>query len=1145
MKIETGSRLVTLMVALLSAFSLATFMYAERSTERRRLAQQIHLETTQAIQQLIKSNDTLTNAARYYAASGEKYYLARFQAELEVAARDNAVERLRLLLGDSADEMSFIRDAKQNSDALVEFEKEALSLAESGSRADAVAMLLGPEYRAKQSMFNGPIDMVSTQLDLQQQREIARLSARAAVAGNVAWATMAVNVLGMLVVLLGFYRGRIVRPLALITRQVEQLLAGKRTVRFVGPHTAHEAIEIAELAKTLDDYQKLAIKLDAQSEELHLVNAEQRAIVESATSGIALIKDRVIQRGNRKLHEIFGWPPGEIVGQSTRIWYADDTSWEADEKERYDPLWRGETSTHEMQLARRDGSRFWGRIAGRAVDVSDASKGSVWIVDDISIEHAAIEEMRKAQVLAEEAARMKSNFLANMSHEIRTPMNTIIGMAYLALKTDPTPRQRDYLKKIQASSQLLLGIINDVLDLSKIEAGKMIVEQTDFDLEQVLDNVTNLIAEKAASKGLELIIDVAEDVPTNLVGDPLRLGQILINYANNAVKFTERGEIEISIAMAQAAEDGVILRFAVRDTGIGLSEEQRGRLFRSFEQADTSTTRKYGGTGLGLVIAKQLAELMGGEVGVDSEIGQGSTFWFTARLGRSAVTARKLQPNPELRGRRLLVVDDSDTARQVIGEMLRSMTFRVTTVSSGALAVAEVARADMAGEPYEIVFLDWQMPELNGIATAGRIRQLELARPPQLAMITAYGRDELFKAAEAAGINDVLIKPLNASLLFDSVIRFLGGAHREMPAQAALESTAESQLASIAGARILLVEDNDLNQEVATELLDGAGFAVELAENGQIALEKVHSHDFDLVLMDMQMPVMDGLTATIEIRKFPRFRDLPIVAMTANAMQGDKEKCLQAGMQDHVAKPIDPDDLWRALLKWIRPNATRAAAASAKALPARPAEPACELPEQIAGVDMVLGLKRALGKKALYLTMLRKFMEGQAVAPASIAAALDDDKWPDAERLAHTLKGTAATIGAAGIQEIATRLEASISAHQARPMVDAVLDEVSVPLAAVVTALRESLPAETVAAMHVTVDPARLKALTERLAARLADDDSEASDLLAENADIFRSAFGDRYKEIEDGIRNFDFEIALTALRAALAAQPRASPKQE
>ena len=1144
MKIETGSRLVTLMVALLSAFSLATLLYAERSIEQRRLAQQTHFEAMQAITELTRAGDALTDAARSYAASGEGRFRDRFQAEVKVAARDDAIERLRRLLGDESDEMRLLRGAKESSDTLVDIERRAMRLAEGGDRQAAVALMLSPEFRARQAVVSSPIELAAEMLESRLRATIAQLSTRADIAAAIAWATMAGNVLAMLVVLLGFYRRSVVRPLVQLTRQAKRLVAGRRDQHFVDAQSAHQAIEITELARTLDRYQQLAIALDTQSEQLRLANAEQQAIVDSATSGIALIKDRVIERANRKLHEIFGWPPGEIIGQSTRVWIADGDSWAADEAALYDPIWRGETSQREMQLVRRDQSRFWTRIAGRAVDVDDPSKGSVWIIDDITVEHSAIEEMRQARALAEEAARMKADFLANMSHEIRTPMNTIIGMAYLALKTKPNPRQRDYLKKIQASSQLLLGIINDVLDLSKIDAGKMSVERTDFDLDQVLDGVVNLIGEKAAAKGIELIIDVADEVPRHLIGDPLRLGQVLVNYANNAVKFTERGEIEICVALAPADEhahdDDLLLRFAVRDTGIGLSDEQRGRLFESFVQADSSTTRKYGGTGLGLAIAKQLAELMGGAVGVDSAPGQGSTFWFTARVGRSTTRVRTLLPRPELRGRRILLVDDSATAREVIADMLHSMSFAVIAVATGAQALAELAHS-----AYDVVLLDWQMPEMDGIATAQKIQALGLAHPPHLVMISAYGRDELFKLAEAAGIDEVLIKPLSASLLFDTVLHCLGATIDAAPdpalaastLESTLERTLEAQLASIAGARILLVEDNDMNQQVATELLESAGLAVELAENGQVALDKLALASFDVVLMDVQMPVMDGICATREIRRQPQWRDLPIVAMTANAMQGDREKCLAAGMQDHVAKPIEPDDLWRALLHWVRPRVAP--------LPARPAPAAApgssiadadDPPLRIPGVDTALGLKRTMGKRALYLALLRTFANGQADAPARVVAALDAGDWPGAERQAHTLKGTTATIGASGLAEIAARLEAAIRAQAPRPTLDALLAELTPALATLIDALRAVLPAPADATSRPVGDPRQLAARAAQLAGLLADNDAAAGDLYAEHAELFRAAFGERCVPIERAIRDFDYESALSALEAALAA---------
>jgi two-component system sensor histidine kinase/response regulator len=468
----------------------------------------------------------------------------------------------------------------------------------------------------------------------------------------------------------------------------------------------------------------------------------------------------------------------------------------------------GRIERREQQLMRQDGRLFWARLTGNAVDVDDGTKGSVWVIDDITAEHAAVEQMRTAQSLAEEAARLKTDFLANMSHEIRTPMNAVIGLTYLALKTELTPRQRDYLTKIKGSSQHLLDIINQVLDLSKIEAGKLLVEQVDFELERLLHNVADLVAAQAAAKDLELIVDVAESAPRRLIGDPLRLSQILTNFANNAVKFTERGEIRIKVMVVESTSSEARLRFEVSDTGIGIADDLQPRLFESFQQADSSTARKYGGTGLGLTISRRLVELMGGDIGVESTPGKGSTFWFTATLGVGRDPSPVLVPKPHLHGLHVLT----------------------------------------------------ESPERAGSA---------------------------------------------------------------------------SPMGVVAGARVLLAEDNPINREVALELLRELDVVdVQVAENGLDALDRLRSGRFDLVLMDMQMPVMDGLAATREIRKLPGLAELPIVAMTANAMPGDRARCLEAGMNDHIPKPIDPGILASTLEYWMG----RRDGASSVGRPARDAD---------------------------------------------------------------------------------------------------------------------------------------------------------------------------------------------------------------
>jgi two-component system, sensor histidine kinase and response regulator len=579
-------------------------------------------------------------------------------------------------------------------------------------------------------------------------------------------------------------------------------------------------------------------------------------------------------------------------------------------------LFQKEQHLAEYRFRKKDGSYCW--VSDEQHLTRDTEGRPIEVVgswSDIDIRKAAEQAIQAAQAELEKANEAKSAFLANMSHEIRTPMNAVLGLSHLALKTDPSPRQREYLVKIRSSGQHLLGIINEILDFSKIEAGKLSIENIEFDLDKVLENVSNLISEKASDRGLELIFDIEPSVvSTRLRGDALRLGQILINFCNNAVKFTEEGEVVVRARVLDAIEDSQLVKFSVSDTGIGMTEVQIERLFQAFEQADSSTTRKYGGTGLGLAISKRLAELMGGDVGVTSELGKGSTFWFTARLGKGGVASRPSLLRSDLLGRRVLIIDDNSSARSVLSNMLRNMTFVADEAPSGEEGIEMVRQAANRSEPYEIVFVDWQMPRLDGIETSKRILALpDLSAPPHIVMVTAYGREDVLKQAEENGLENVLVKPVTSSTLFDTIVGALR-AHQEATGHVQIAPSFE--IARTRGTRVLLVEDNEINQEVAIGLLEDAAIQVDLAENGEIAVRMAQENDYDAVLMDMQMPVMDGIEATRAIRSDPRFQNLPIIAMTANAMAGDREKCLKAGMNDHIGKPIDPDQLFSVLLRW-------------------------------------------------------------------------------------------------------------------------------------------------------------------------------------------------------------------------------------
>ncbi|MGL4605050.1 MAG: response regulator [Iodobacter sp.] len=649
---------------------------------------------------------------------------------------------------------------------------------------------------------------------------------------------------------------------------------------------------------------------------------------------------------------------------------------------------------------------------------------------DITAQKIAEAAMLHARVIAEEAVQIKSDFLANMSHEIRTPLNAIIGLSHLVLKTELNMRQQDYLQKIQQSGQHLLGIINDILDFSKIESGKLNIECSEFKLDELLNNVASLIAEKISAKNIELIFDIGADVPVGLIGDALRLSQILINYTNNAVKFTDQGEIKIVIRTREVSNNGVLLHFSVKDTGIGLTPEQAGQLFQSFQQADTSTSRKYGGTGLGLAISKKLAGLMGGEVGVESEYGRGSDFWFTARLGIGRQIRPDLLPRLDLRGRRVLVVDDNHSARTVLADMLSGMNLIVSKAESGAQAIQAVQRAEPL---FDLILLDWQMPGMNGIETARQIQRLLLNPPPRIVMVTAYSRDDVLPQCKETGIEYVLTKPVNASVLLDVLMNLSG----DNPP--AISSPAAIQNKIMAGSRILLAEDNLINQMVAAELLRDAGFLVDVAANGLIALEMAQTKAYDLVLMDMQMPVMDGLEATRRLAALPELVLLPVVAMTANAMQADRERCLAAGMVDFVTKPIEPEALFNTLQRWIRPG-----------------HKTTVLPASVAGLDRAAGLACAKGSEAHYLAVLQAFVFRQSTAAEEIRQALAQNNPVGAGQLAAVLCRWAEYAGATSLQRVARVVAEEISGEKWREETLSVLQSsLSKQLALIRAALNE------------------------------------------------------------------------------------------
>jgi two-component system sensor histidine kinase/response regulator len=493
-------------------------------------------------------------------------------------------------------------------------------------------------------------------------------------------------------------------------------------------------------------------------------------------------------------------------------------------------------------------------------------------------------------------------------------MNAVIGLTHLLLRTQLDQKQRGLLEKVESSSQHLLSIINDILDFSRIESGNLPLEHVAFGLEHVLTGALGLVAEAARAKGLELIIELAPHTPLQLIGDPLRVGQILVNYLNNAVKFTERGEVSLGVTMLEHAERQVLLRFDVRDTGIGIDPVQQARLFTSFQQADSSTTRRFGGTGLGLAIAKRLAALMGGEVGVDSTPGHGACFWFSAPFSLPAAPANGWLPLPNLRDARVLLAVANARARAAIARMMESMSFRVTEAPGGEDGLAALAAADADGDGFQLFYFDAALPDMGGDELSRRVKVLALRAAPKLVLLSADGFGATSPDSWRQQADEIVAKPLTPSSILNAA---MGALRNTAGAPAIPQPRAPTTTNSYGDRRVLLVEDNDVNREVALAMLAQYGIECDTAEHGEIALQKLATHDYDLVFMDVQMPVMDGLAATRAIRSRPGMSGLRIIAMTANAMEGDRERCLEAGMNDYIAKPIVPKALEEKLRLWL------------------------------------------------------------------------------------------------------------------------------------------------------------------------------------------------------------------------------------
>ncbi|PQO97238.1 hybrid sensor histidine kinase/response regulator [Massilia phosphatilytica] len=778
--------------------------------------------------------------------------------------------------------------------------------------------------------------------------------------------------------------------------------------------------------------QKIAARTRELLESMRMAQGSQaklQAIVDTALDAVVRMdRQGRIVGWNAQAEKIFGWKGDEVLGRDLSECIVPERHRVAHRNglARFERSGVGGVldSRIETYALRRDGVEFPIELAITRVQLATSDDYEFCsFIRDISERREREQSLVAANVRAEAANVAKSEFLANMSHEIRTPMSAIIGMAYLALRTELSPKQQDYVGKIHRAALSLLGIINDILDFSKIEAGKLDVEHIPFCLDDVLANVASVTSQKAADKHLEYLFHVPHAIPRMLVGDPLRLGQVLINLVNNAVKFTPAGELELSCmrrddpAADRFREGYATLRFAVRDTGIGMSEQQQAKLFRAFSQANGSTTREYGGTGLGLSISQQLVGLMGGRIAVESSPGKGSTFHFDLDFPLSGEPERVAVAPPELDGARLLLVDDSDVAREIMSEALQTLPLRVDLAASGAEAESALLAADAAGDPYRVVLTDWQMPGMNGIELARRIAgNPALRQPPSTVLVTAFGREEVQKEAEAAGIRGFLCKPIGQSALVDTLVALFAPPR-------APNARSRSEASGDHAARVLLVEDNLVNQEIALELLQAQNIAVDVAATGNEALDMLYDggpQAYDLVLMDLEMPQLDGHAATVELRKDARFDKLPIVAMTAHALAEIRERCLREGMQDYITKPVEPEKLYATLARWIGQAVPPPLTQGGVVVSDGPSLPGLST---VSGIDSAYGLRHVAGNVALYVQLLDRFRATQRDAGAQIRADYQAHRVHQAAARAHTLRGVAGNIGARELQTLAQSVE--------------------------------------------------------------------------------------------------------------------------